>query len=258
MAITTLLDSSGNSVHGTYDGDKEQAVAAKVLNAASFPGIKRGQIAAASVPTITTPFTWECWARVNAQAPGEYGIPMVCRSDAAAGGNQGGPNFYSNDPLWAEGQKWSGWWGFGTGMGLTWAKIQGEPWVLGAWKHLALTHDGVTGRFYNDAVLQGSLVRNFTTPIPQADSLYFGSKVPGSGANLSVDEAVWTPSVLSAGQLAARIALVGNPNAYAADVLADDPVAYWKFDESVGSGANVPLRQRQKLRNPERMRQQVR
>jgi hypothetical protein len=155
-------------------------------------------------------------------ADGDFGIGIDSGGDLVAGMGSGGTN-------------------------LTIAS-SGVSYKDGAWHHLVWTRDSTTGAMtlYADGAVVASGAGG-TQPLTARSALSLGvfpsfSAPAGSiptPLDVSVDEVATYPTVLSAAQVAVHNA--ARTGAYAATVLADSPVGYWRLDETTGPSASAAV-----------------
>ena len=191
----------------TVSGDASVELSFKVAASASTVG--SGTYWPSVSPLVST------W---TAAADGDLGLGIDSAGDLVAGTGSGGTN-------------------------LTIAS-SGVSYKDGAWHHLVWTRDAGTGAMalYADGTVVASGAGG-TQPLTSRPTLSLGvfpyfSATAGSiptPLDVSVDEVATYPVVLSAAQVSAHDA--ARTGAYAATVLADAPVGYWRLDDSAGPSA---------------------
>ncbi len=238
--VATNLGTEGATANGAYSDQYAAkgapgALAGSTDTAAAFSGTLSKIDVPFDAALNPASFTVECWAKAQGGA-GSYRSPVTSRE--SAGGVAAGYMFYANS-----GNTWAFWTGNGSGWNTLTTTVTNGPVVLGAWTHLVGTYDAssLTMSFY----INGALVLQQTnvTVVPVGTA---GSPRPlrvGAGAtegagnywfNGSVDEVAVYPSVLTAAQVAAHYGTATtNGTAYAAQVLAAQPVLYLRLDEPV-------------------------
>jgi Concanavalin A-like lectin/glucanases superfamily/Immunoglobulin domain/Immunoglobulin I-set domain len=111
--------------------------------------------------------------------------------------------------------------------------------TVGAWHHVVVTCDGTNASIYVNGVLGAST--STTTPYapPTSSDLFIGARSSGVGDynfQGAADEFAFYTNVLSAGIIAAHYsAATTNGTGYAAQILADHPVNYYRLNEAVWS-----------------------
>ena len=175
---TTLTDSSGNGRHGTISG--ATWVAGRVGQALNFTGSGVADLGDLDLPG---PFTVTAWMQTRSLYSGTCGSLVMKALDYGfelCGGQ-----------LMAS-----------VGSGGSWSATVSQPLTsadLNTWKHVAMTYDGTTLRFYVGGVLIGSAPgAHTTTNVP----LLFGRWTPAAEYwNGLIDEVRIYGRVLSQGEI---------------------------------------------------------
>ena len=104
------------------------------------------------------------------------------------------------------------------------------------WHHAVFTKNGAVSHAYLDGVPDETLYADQTL-VDTAGALYLGAR-DGTQQffNGSMDEVALYDAVLTPSQVAAHVAAASSAG-YAATVLGDNPVAYWRLGESSGTTA---------------------
>jgi RHS repeat-associated protein len=118
--------------------------------------------------------------------------------------------------------------------------VPGSAVLNGAWHHIAGSYDGVTARLYVDGQLVG-------TPTTVASggggtAFWIGSQNGAAGTFLAgnLDEVALYPASLAGARLqahyiAGRLGVGASATGYAANVIADSPVGFWRLSEPGGN-----------------------
>jgi hypothetical protein len=101
------------------------------------------------------------------------------------------------------------------------------------WRHMAITSDGTTLRWYVAGVEVAAQAAAAPSGLPNVS----GTLVLLRGSGGALDEVAVYDHALSAGAIAARVA---SPPDYPATVLAETPVAYWRFGDAL-KDSNGPI-----------------
>ena len=134
------------------------------------------------------------------------------------GGNTGVP-FDPNDP--------------GT-PGYEWIQST-SPLELGVWSHVVLTRSGSSLRWYVNGVLDAG-VGFSNTPVASTEPLLIGNGYE-NGYVGDIDEVAVYDRALSGAEVTEHYNAVNDDTLYAATVQGDNPVSFWRMDETVGPTA---------------------
>ena len=175
--------------------------------------------------TGTNPFTVECWV-----LPANNTSTLLCPvSSMSFSTGRAGWLIYQNAATWQL--------RIGDKASTTASVLNGGTVTPGVWQHLAATYTGGTSgtmELFVNGVSAGSAVVASYEANDNAPLTIASTAAPNRTFNGTVDEVAFHQSVLTPGRIAARFAeATANPAGYAAHVLADNPVGYWRLAEPV-------------------------
>lgn len=236
--VATPPMQAGNlgSLESEADGTCSGGVACQVAgslggldSAASFTG---GSV---SVPynTALNPsgaFTVECWA--YKQAGSGYPLGVISALYYVGGSERNGWLVYDNGDSWQ--------FRLGDDSGYV-ATAQGGTAQVGAWYHLAGVYDGTKAILYVNGVESGSadLSRPFA-PNPGWNTEIGCASAFGRYFSGTLDEVAIYPRALASSELQAHYqAATTNAAGYGPQILAGDPVGYWRLNDAAAEGVTA-------------------
>lgn len=230
----TNSSAAGAALNGLYYGvpTLQQPGAVAGDTAATFSGsYQYAEVPYSAALNPATTLTVEFWAYLtNASAGAKSGV--VSRYIPVTGGPAGqrGYLFFVNNGN----TKWQ-FRVYNGSAGVTVTDVNGPDVAANTWYHVTGVYDGTQAHIYVNGVESspatvGGYMANTNAPLrigagttETAASLFF----PGT-----IDEVAVYNSVLTPAQIAAHYsAATSNATGYAAQILADNPVAYWRLDE---------------------------
>ena len=226
------IGSLGPLRQGTYNGDLAGRGATGVIagdTAAHFDGVSEF----ITMPGIAAINTFSNWSVETWYAPDNWNPPGGLTCILSSG------NFASPRSGWLIYQQPTGFSvRFYNGNGTAFS-MNMQPVVTntpGTFIHLVLTFDGATAKFYTNGVLcasgSPSGSPNYTPTVDGPFSIGARSDTgfPNAGTQ---DEVAYYGTLLSPSQVAAHYAAVTTNNAgYSAQILADNPLLYFRLDET--------------------------
>jgi len=262
--MTSARDFSGNGYNAFYEGLVEQvsaadaAVVGDIARRFSDSGRTLADATLQAALGVPAPCSMEFWYRAD-QLGNYYQTPLMARigvatEDLPATGTEGF-NFYVQDytDSSARGPGQFAFWVGGpfSGNGVTvgdWNVLSsGVVPTVGVWHHLVGTINAAetTAKLYVDGTLRKSQTitgynvhaTDYPLQIGRSPANVFGSdpaQVTGS-----IDEVAILQVEMSAADVAARYALRGDADAYYDDVMADNPLAYWRLNDVERGGFYV-------------------
>ena len=175
--------------------------------------------------TGPNPFTVECWV-LPANNTSTLLSPLGSMSFATG---RAGWLIYQNAATWQL--------RIGDKASTSPSVLNGGTVTPGVWQHLAATYTGGTSGtmelFVNGVSVGSAAVASYEAN-DNAPLTIGSTAAPNRTFNGTIDEVAFHQTLLTPGRIAARVAeATANPSGYAAHVLADSPVGYWRLDEPV-------------------------
>jgi hypothetical protein len=201
---------------GVLAGDKAAAFSSGVVSVPYSTGLNPNGA-----------FTVECWA--YKQSGSGYPLCVMSALYYVGGVERNGWLIYDNGDNWQ--------FRLGDDQGYV-ATAAGGTAQVGVWYHLAGVYDGTRAVLYVNGVESGSatLTRPFA-PNPGWNTEIGGSTAFGRYFSGTLDEAAIYPRALTSAELLAHYqAAATNTGGYGTQILADNPIGYWRLNDTASGG----------------------
>ncbi len=230
-SLAANLGSTGTSADGLYSGGVTLQAAGALGNADRAANFSSGTV---SVPydAALNPdgaFTVECW--VFKQSGSGYPLGVLSSVYYTGGSERNGWLFYDAGTDWE--------FRLGDDSGYV-ATAKGGDATAGGWLHLAGVYDGANAILYTNGVAAAStaLSRPYS-PNPGWNTEIGGTTAFGRYFSGTIDEVAIYPRALTAAELLAHSQAAATPANYATQILASQPVGYWRLNDVAVGGVTA-------------------